>query len=82
VEQGTYPFWGYEHIFGTVGQSPSSLAGTVGQGIATSIANYVAANYGNATGAVGPVHTPQSPLIPLASLQVTRSGDSGFPIAP
>jgi hypothetical protein len=79
VENGSYTFWGYEHLFGTVGQSPSSTAGLVGQGIANSIKSYVLAHYGTAAGAVGPTYTAQSPLIPLSLLQVSRSGDGGFP---
>ena len=79
VENGSYTFWGYEHIFGTVSQSPTSTAGTAGQNISNAVKAYVLAHYGTATGAVGPTYSAQSPLIPISLLQITRSGDGGFP---
>jgi len=80
VENGSYTFWGYEHIFGTVGQSSSSTAGQVGLALSNGIKSYILANgFGTATGEVGPTYTAQSALIPLSLLQVTRSGDAGFP---
>jgi len=80
VENGSYTFWGYEHIFGTVGQSSSSEAGQVGTAIVAGIKSYLTSNgSGTATGAVGPTYTAQSSLIPIPLLQITRSGDGGFP---
>jgi hypothetical protein len=88
VENGSYTFWGYEHIFGTVGQSPTSTAGQVGIALSTGggtggaigIPHYLLnIGAGNASGAVGPTYSAQSALIPLSLLQVTRSGDGGFP---
>jgi hypothetical protein len=80
VENGSYTFWGYEHLFGTVGQSSSSEAGQVGAAIAAGVKSFILSNgSGTATGAVGPIYTAQSALIPLSLLQITRSGDGGFP---
>jgi hypothetical protein len=80
VINGSYTFWGYEHLFGTVGQSSSSEAGEVGSAIANGLQSFLLTNgAGQATGAVGPTYSAQSALIPVSYLQVTRSGDGGFP---
>lgn len=81
VINGSYPFWGQEHLLGSVNQQPSSQAGQVGTAVAKGIAaQLVSANDGKATGAVGPVNTAQSILIPVSLMQVERSSDSGFPV--
>ena len=80
VENGSYTFWGYEHIFGTVGQSNTSAAGKVAAALVSGIGSYLTSiSAGTSTGAVGPTYTAQSPLIPVSLLQVTRAGDGGFP---
>ena len=89
VENGSYSFWGQEHIFGIVGQSPSSEGGQVGiaisrgggSGGAIGIPRYlINIGAGTATGSVGPAYTAQSALIPESLLQVSRGGDGGFPV--
>jgi hypothetical protein len=78
VIQGTYGIWGTEHELGSVGQTGTPL--TVGNKLFSGIQTYAAANYGTATGAVGPTYTAQSLLIPLTLMQVSRGGaDSGAP---
>lgn len=80
IIEGTYPFWGNEHIFGSIGQSSSSIAGQTGLAIENNVKSYILAQgYGTATGAVGPTYSAQSTLIPESLLQVTRTGDGGFP---
>jgi hypothetical protein len=81
VINGSYPFWGYEHIFGSVGQSPTSIQYLTGQALANGVKTFIATNgSGTATGAVGPVYHAQSSVIPVSLLQVTRAGDGGFPV--
>jgi len=86
VITGTYPFWGQEHLLGSIGQSgnPATVAAAIKAGIATELSNL---NYGNATGDFSTLGTAspavgalgQSPLIPVSLMQVNRSADSGFP---
>jgi hypothetical protein len=88
VELGNYPFWGQEHIFGTVGQLSTSEPGQVaiaistggGSGHAEGLPAYLlATGAGTASGAVGPTYTAQSALIPESLLQVTKASDGAFP---
>jgi hypothetical protein len=80
VITGTYPFWGNEHLFGSVNQSPSGIQGETGLAIANGVKSFILTNgSGTATGAVGPTYTPQSSVIPESFLQVSRTGDGGFP---
>jgi hypothetical protein len=87
VENGSYTFWGQEHIFGTVGQNNSTVAGTVGSALSGSGPNAIGIpqylvniGAGTASGAVGPTYTAQSALIPETLLQVTKSTDGSFPV--
>ena len=77
VVNGSYSYWGQEHLLGTVGQSPTSQAGVVATAIVSGLlANEVAAGLqpGNVT-----THA-QSALIAKSSMQVKRSTDVGFPV--
>jgi len=81
VENGSYTFWGQEHIFGTHGQSATSAAGYTATALkAGIIANLSSTGAGTKTGAVGPTYTAQSPVIPTGSMQVGRGTDAGFPV--
>jgi len=77
VEQGTYTYWGYEHLLGTPTSSSadaSQLATQLDSGIISAVAGL-----GSASGDVS-TNPAQSPIIPVAKMVVTRSGnDSGFP---
>ena len=86
VINGTYPFWGQEHLLGSIGQSgnPATVAAAIAAGIATELTTL---NYGHATGDFSTLGTAspavgalgQSPLIPVSLMQVNRSADAGFP---
>jgi hypothetical protein len=90
VENGSYSIWGQEHIFGAVGQLPTSLGGEVGKAISGSAtytnhgtglpAYLLASGAGTAAGAVGPVYTAQSALIPESLVVVSKGSDGGFPV--
>ena len=79
VENGAYTFWGSEHLYGAV--TPNANDTTVGIKLASGIAaNLVHNRDGLAGGAVGPVYSAQSILIPTSLMSVTRGGlDNGFP---
>jgi len=80
VINGTYTYWGQEHLYGTVGQSTSSAAGVAAAAIKSGIvAQLISSNSGKKTGAVGPTYTAQSAVIPTILMQVKRSTDGGFP---
>ncbi|MGC9944027.1 MAG: hypothetical protein ABSE48_19545 [Verrucomicrobiota bacterium] len=80
VINGTYTFWGNENLYGSHNQSPTSIQGETGLAIYNGLKAVLLTNgAGTATGAVGPTYTAQSALIPETYLQVSRSGDSGFP---
>jgi hypothetical protein len=76
VVNGTYTYWGQEHLLGTVGQSPTSEAGIV----ATAIVSGLLANE-NASGIqTGNVLThAQTAVLAKSLMQVKRSTDVGFP---
>jgi hypothetical protein len=80
VESGAYTFWGSEHLYGAV--TPSAIDTTVGQALASGIAtNLISSKDGLATGALGPVYTAQSIVIPTALMSVSRDDlDNGFPV--
>lgn len=81
VINGTYTFWGNEDLYGSHGQSPTSIQGLTATAIVNGIkAELLVNGAGTASGAVGPTYTAQSALIPETYLQVTRTGDGGFPI--
>ncbi len=80
IINGSYSYWGQEHLLGQIGQSKTGQAGQV----ATAIVNGIAANLtataaGTATGDVR-TNPSQSAIIPVASMLVHRTSDSGFPI--
>ena len=87
VENGSYTYWGGEHLYGTPGQSNTSEAAIVAGKLKTGISTIMAATGGSITGsavagaAAGNVSSnpSQSILIPLGSMAVTRGGDGGFP---
>ena len=76
VEQGSYAYWGYEHV---VGSATASSAG------ATEAGNALIAGLPAAVASLGSVAgdvttAPQSALIPLGKMFVSRGGkDTGFP---
>jgi hypothetical protein len=77
VEQGSFTYWGYEHVLGTTtARTPdvASFASGLVSGITTAI--------GTLGGATGDVTTnpAQSGIIPLSKMVVSRNGkDFGFP---
>jgi hypothetical protein len=76
VVNGSYTYWGQEHLLGTVGQSPTSQAGVT----ATAIVNGLLANEvatGIQTGNV--LSHAQTYVIAKSLMQVKRSTDVGFP---
>lgn len=77
VVNGSYTYWGQEHLLGTPGQSPTSEAGQV----ATAIVAGLLANE-NASGIQsGNVLThAQTGVIAKSLMQVKRSTDTGFPV--
>jgi hypothetical protein len=76
VANGTYSYWGQEHLLGTVGQSSSSQAGVVASAIASGLlANEVAA--GLQTGNV--LTHAQNFILAKSLMQVKRATDAGFP---
>jgi hypothetical protein len=78
VINGSYSFWGQEHLLGTVGQSGVPL--TVGNAVASGIAaQLTSSGAGTAAGNVS-TNPSQSVLIPKGLLQVNRSADAGFPV--
>jgi hypothetical protein len=81
VINGSYPFWGNEHLFGSVNQQPTTVQGETGLAIANGVKSFILTNgSGTATGAVGPIYKAQSSVIPESFLQVSRAGDGGFPV--
>jgi hypothetical protein len=80
VINGSYSFWGQEHLMGSVGQASTGTPGIVATNIVHGIAlQLTSSGAGTKTGAVGPTYTAQSILIPKGSMQATRGTDSGFP---
>jgi hypothetical protein len=77
VENGSYSYWGQEHLFGTHGQSGAAL--TVGTATKNGIVNYSIAHLGAATGSVLTNPNAQSVLIPESFMQASRGSDGGFP---
>ncbi len=76
VVNGTYSYWGQEHLLGTVGQSPSSQAGVAASAIVAGLlANEVAS--GIQTGNV--LTHAQTFVLAKSLMQVKRSTDAGFP---
>ena len=94
VEQGNYPYWGEEHLLGVHnGYLSGTNPDKVGQALTAAIATYLTTPGSNATGHdFGPVVTAgnqtgdvtsnpeQSILIPKSLMQVSRSGDTGYPV--
>jgi hypothetical protein len=80
VVNGSYSYWGQEHLLGTAGQSPTGTAGETAAAIVSGISSYLTSSgAGNASGAVGPTYSAQSAMIPKGVMQATRGTDSGFP---
>jgi len=80
VINGSYSYWGQEHLLGSVGQSSTGTPGKTAAAIVSGIAaQLTSSGAGTKTGAVGPTYTAQSILIPKASMQATRGNDGGFP---
>jgi hypothetical protein len=76
VVNGSYSYWGQEHLLGTPSQSPTSQAGLV----ATAIINGLLANE-NASGIqTGDIRThSQTGVLAKSLMQVKRTTDVGFP---
>ncbi len=77
VVNGSYSYWGQEHLLGVPGQSSTSTAGVV----ATAIVNGLLVNE-NASGIqTGNVLThAQTGVLAKSLMQVKRSTDVGFPV--
>jgi len=91
VINGTYTFWGQEHLLGSVGQSSTQPPGETAAAIVSGIAAQLSSgHYGTATGdfstlGAGPGGSGsgalgQSILIPKSLMQVHRTTDVGFPV--
>ena len=87
IENGAYPFWGYEHVLGTKNPSIPDAA-AAGNSIVSGLVSYISAHDGAVSGNVSNGMNNQSPVIPCTSLggtisgglQVTRNGlDYGYP---
>jgi len=80
IENGSYSYWGQEHILGSIGQSSTSPAGETAAAIVSGLATQLTASgAGTKTGAVGPTYSAQSAIIPKSLMQATRASDGGFP---
>jgi hypothetical protein len=80
VINGSYSYWGQEHLLGSIGQSSTGTPGITATNIVHGIAlQLTSVGAGTKTGAVGPTYTAQSNLIPKGLMQATRGTDSGFP---
>lgn len=80
VINGSYSYWGQEHLLGSVGQSSTGVPGKTAAAIVSGIAaQLTSSGAGTKTGAVGPTYSAQSVVIPKASMQATRGNDGGFP---
>jgi hypothetical protein len=76
VINGSYSYWGQEHLLGVTGQSPTSQAGYA----ATAIVNGLLANEVAASVASGDIRTvAQTAVLAKTRMQVKRNLDSGFP---
>ena len=76
VVNGTYSYWGQEHLLGIPGQSPTSTAGVV----ATAIINGLLANEVASGIQTGDIRThSQTAVLAKSLMQVKRSTDVGFP---
>ena len=83
VEQGTYTFWGLEHLLGSVGQVSTTAPGAMGVAIKAGIAaQLTSSGAGTATGdfSVEANALTQSVLIPTSLMQVHKNTDVGFPL--
>jgi hypothetical protein len=80
VINGSYAYWGQEHLMGSVGQASTGTPGITATNIVHGIAlQLISSGAGTKTGAVGPTYSAQSILIPKGSMQATRGTDGGFP---
>jgi len=80
VINGTYTFWGQEHLLGQVNQSSTSPAGYTAAAIVSGIAAQLSTSHaGTATGDFSTSPLTQSVVIPTSLMQVHRSTDVGFP---
>jgi hypothetical protein len=80
VINGTYTFWGQEHLLGQVNQSSTSPAGYTAAAIVSGIAAQLTSSHaGTATGDFSTSPLTQSVVIPTSLMQVHRSTDVGFP---
>jgi len=91
VINGSYTFWGQEHLLGSVGQSSTQPPGETAAAIVSGIAAQLSSgHYGTATGdfstlGAGPGGSGsgalgQSIIIPKSLMQVHRTTDVGFPV--
>jgi len=81
VINGTYTFWGQEHLLGSVGQSSTQPPGQTAAAIVSGIAaQLTSSNAGHATGDFNTSPLTQSVLIPKSLMQVHRTTDVGFPV--
>jgi hypothetical protein len=79
VVNGSYTYWGTEHLLGAVGQAPNSAQGTTASAIVAGIEANIA-GFGVAAGNILTAPAAQSILIPTSIMLVSRSHqDSGFP---
>jgi hypothetical protein len=81
VINGTYTFWGQEHLLGSIGQSSTGTAGKTAAAIVSGIAAQLSSSgAGTATGNFSTSPLTQSIIIPTALMQVHRTTDVGFPV--
>jgi len=82
IINGSYSYWGQEHLLGSINQSLTSVAGVVATHIITGLAaNLTATGAGTAIGDVRTELTHnQSTIIPPGLMKVYRISDGGFPI--
>jgi hypothetical protein len=88
VIEGNYPYWGEEHLLGSIGQVSTSAPGEAAADIVSGLSATLAAASGSGTSTFAAGHCPnnisvtkaQSILIPKGLMQVHRSGDTGYPL--
>jgi hypothetical protein len=80
VENGSYAYWGYEHLLGQHGQLPGSNGGLVGTKMSAALISYLNTYSGTAaSGNFSSNPSGQHLLIGNANMAVSRSADFGFP---
>jgi hypothetical protein len=84
VENGSYPYWGSEHLLGQVIEhTDNTLPAQVGAKLDSAIITYIGTK-GSASGNISTAAASQSLLVPWSKMNVVRGSkttpnDSGFP---